>query len=218
MRMSKSRVGSWRCDGKMKRKPLRKLKKLQTELEQKRYEGDESESQADFTRAAAIRYKEIPLIEGKFKKAQARLKRLQKTRKILREEVTEEDIAHVIARWTGIPATKMLESEAKKLTRIEEELKKQIVGQDESIHKISSAIKRSRVGIANPNRPVGSFLFLGPTGVGKSELAKQLARYIFDDRESTGAGVTCLNIWSDTLFPNSSVPLPGMSAMKRQVN
>ena len=169
---------------KNEKETIEKIKELQADFEQKRYEGDEAESQADFTRAAAIRYKEIPLIEGKFKKAQARLKRLQKTRKILREEVTEEDIAHVIARWTGVPATKMLESEAKKLTRIEAELKKQIVGQDESIHKIAAAIKRSRVGIASPNKPVGSFLFLGPTGVGKTELAKQLARYMFDDEKA----------------------------------
>ena len=160
------------------------IKNLQADLERKRYEGDEAESRADFTRAAEIRYKDIPLVEGKFRKAQSRLRRLQKTRKILREEVTEEDIAQVIARWTGIPATRMLETEAKKLSRIEKELKKQIVGQDESIEKISAAIKRSRAGIANPNRPVGSFLFLGPTGVGKTELAKQLARYMFDDEKA----------------------------------
>ena len=169
---------------KNEKETIEQIKELQTDLERKRYEGEEAESKADFTRAAAIRYKDIPLIEDTFKKAQSRLKRLQKNRKILREEVTEEDIAHVIARWTGVPATRMLESEAKKLTRMEAELRKQIIGQDESIHKIAAAIKRSRAGIANPDRPVGSFLFLGPTGVGKTELAKQLAQYMFDDEKA----------------------------------
>ena len=169
---------------KNEKETIEKIKELQADFERKKYEGDEAESQANFTRAAAIRYKEIPLVEGKFKKAQARLKRLQKNRKILREEVTEEDIAHVIARWTGVPATKMLENEVKKLTRMEAELKKQIIGQDESIDKITLAIKRSRAGIANPDRPVGSFLFLGPTGVGKTYLPKQLARYMFDDEKA----------------------------------
>ena len=163
---------------------IERIKELQTELEQKRYAGDEAESKALFTKAAEIRYKEIPLIESKFKKAQARLRRLQKDRKILREEVTEEDIAGIISRWTGVPTEKMLESEAKKLMRMERELKKQVIGQDESIEKIAAAIKRSRAGISNPDRPVGSFLFLGPTGVGKTELAKQLAQYLFDDEKA----------------------------------
>ena len=169
---------------KNEKETIEQIKEMQTSLERKRHEGEEAESKADFTHAAEIRYKEIPQIEGKFKKAQMRLKRLQKNRKILREEVTEEDIAQVIARWTGVPATRMLESEVKKLTRMEAELKKQIIGQDESIDKIAAAIKRARAGIANPNRPVGSFLFLGPTGVGKTELAKQLARYMFDDEKA----------------------------------
>lgn len=169
---------------KNEKETIEKIKGLQTDLERKRYEGDEAESQANFTRAAEIRYKDIPLIEEEFKKAQSRLRRLQKNRKILREEVTDEDIAHVISRWTGIPAAKMLEGEVKKLTRMEAELKKRVVGQDESIGKIAAAIKRSRAGIANPNMPVGSFLFLGPTGVGKTYLAKQLARYMFDDEKA----------------------------------
>ena len=169
---------------KNEKETIERIKELQGELERKRYEGEEAESKADFTHAAEIRYKDIPVIEDKFKEAQSRLKRLQKNRKILREEVTEEDIAQVVARWTGVPSVNILETEAKKLTRMEKELKKQIIGQDESIEKISAAIKRSRAGIANPDRPVGSFLFLGPTGVGKTELAKQLARYLFDDEKA----------------------------------
>ncbi len=169
---------------KNEKETIENIKNLQKDLERKRYQGEEAESRADFTKAAEIRYKEIPVIEEKFQKEQRRLKRLQKTRKILREEIIEEDIAKVIAKWTGIPAMRMLESEVQKLGRMDQELKKQIVGQDESIQKIVTAIKRSRAGIANPERPIGSFLFLGPTGVGKTELAKQLAQYMFDDEQA----------------------------------
>ena len=169
---------------KNEKESIESIKGYQKELEAKRHEGDEAESKANYTRAAEIRYKEIPVVEDKFKKEQARLKRLQKTRKILREEISEEDIAEIIAKWTGIPAMRMLESEAKKLIRMEDELKRQVIGQDDSIHKIASAIKRARAGIADPNRPVGSFLFLGPTGVGKTELAKRLAQYLFDDEKA----------------------------------
>ena len=160
------------------------IKDLQKELEGFRYQGEAAESKADFTKAASIRYKEIPRIEDQLKKEQARLKHLQKTRKILREEIGEEDITQVISKWTGIPATRMLETEVQKLVRMESELKKQIIGQDDAVEKVTYAIKRSRAGIANPNRPVGSFLFLGPTGVGKTELAKQLANYLFDDEKA----------------------------------
>ena len=169
---------------KNEKETIESIKEMQKELEGKRHEGEEAESRGNLTRAAEIRYKEIPLIENKFKRAKNRLKRLQKNRKILREEITDEDIAQIISRWTGIPATRMLESEAQKLSRMEEELKKLIIGQDESIEKVSAAIKRSRAGIASPNRPVGSFLFLGPTGVGKTELANHLARYLFDDEKA----------------------------------
>jgi len=106
---------------------------------------------------------------------------LQSSRRILKEEVTEPDIAEVVAKWTGIPVTRMLEEEAAKLSRIEEELKKRIVGQDDAVRRIADTIKRSRAGVADPNRPIGSFIFLGPTGVGKTELTKALAEFMFDD-------------------------------------
>ena len=163
---------------------IEEIKNIQQELEKKRFEGDKAESNAKYTRAAEIRYKEIPQIESNFKKAQSKLKRMQNKKRILKEEVTEEDIALVISRWTNIPITKMLESESKKLSKIETYLKKNIIGQDEAIEKISAAIKRSRAGIGDVNRPIGSFLFLGPTGVGKTELAKQLAKYMFDDEKA----------------------------------
>lgn len=160
------------------------IKKLQIELEENKHAGEKAESMADYTLAAEIRYTKIPKIEADFKKAQTKLKKLQKTRKILREEVTSEDVANIIARWTGIPASKMLESEIKRLSNMESALKKKVIGQNDAVEKISSAIKRSRAGISDPTKPIGSFLFLGPTGVGKTELAKQLAKYMFDDEKS----------------------------------
>ena len=131
--------------------------------------------------AAEIRYGRIPNIEKELKTKTLKLKKLQSTRRVLKEEVTEEDIAAVVSRWTGIPTSKMLEEEAKKLNRMEEDLKKRVVGQVEAIKKVSDAVKRSRVGISDPNRPIGSFIFLGPTGVGKTELTKVLAKFMFDD-------------------------------------
>ncbi len=163
---------------------IEKIKKVQGDIEQNRIAGDEAESKADFTRAAEIRYVTIPKLEESFKKAQANLKKLQRTRRILREEVTEEDIAVVVSRWTGIPVSKMLEGELKKLARMEQELKRYVIGQSEAIQLVTAAIQRSRVGIADPDRPIGSFLFLGPTGVGKTELTKQLAQYLFDDEKA----------------------------------
>jgi ATP-dependent Clp protease ATP-binding subunit ClpB len=113
-----------------------------------------------------------------------RLKKLQKSRRILKEEITEEDIADVVARWTGVPVTRMLEEERLKLQRMDDELKKRVVGQDEAIQKVCDTIRRSRAGISDPSRPIGSFIFLGPTGVGKTELTKALAEFMFDDEKA----------------------------------
>ena len=113
-----------------------------------------------------------------------KLKKLQISRRILKEEITEEDIASVVSKWTGVPVSRMLESEAQKLIRMENELGKRIIGQDEVVRKIANTIKRSRAGISDPNRPIGSFIFLGPTGVGKTELTKALAEFLFDDEKA----------------------------------
>jgi ATP-dependent Clp protease ATP-binding subunit ClpB len=153
-------------------------------LEELRLEADSAEAEADLTKAAEIRYSKIPKLDKDLESKSNKLKKLQRTRRLLKEEVTEEDIASVVSSWTGIPVARMLEEEAKKLARIEEVLKKRVVGQNNAVQRISDAIKRSRAGIADPNRPIGSFLFLGPTGVGKTELSRALAEFMFNDESA----------------------------------
>ncbi len=157
------------------------IKVFKGDLESLRIEAEQAEARADLSRAAEIRYATIPMIEKDLRLQEKRLKDLQVSRKILREEVTEEDIASIVARWTGIPVERMLEEEASKLARMEKELKRRIIGQDNAVRKVANAIKRSRAGISDPDKPIGSFMFLGPTGVGKTELTKALADYLFDD-------------------------------------
>ncbi len=160
------------------------LKKIKKELESLRIEAEKAEARSDLARAAEIRYGQIPKLEKELEQSSKRLKRLQSSRRILKEEIMEQDIADVVSRWTGIPVSRMLEEEAEKLARMEDFLKERIVGQDEAVQKISDTIKRSRAGISDPNRPIGSFLFLGPTGVGKTELTKALAEFMFDDERA----------------------------------
>ena len=157
------------------------IKKLKKQLEILRIEAENAEIQANLAVAAEIRYGKIPQAEKDLDIKLKKLKKLQITRRVLKEEITEEDIATVVSKWTGVPVSRMLEVEAHKLVRMEDDLKKRIVGQDEAVRKISDTIKRSRAGIADPNRPIGSFIFLGPTGVGKTELTKALAEFLFDD-------------------------------------
>ena len=157
------------------------IKILKSDLDMLRVEAEQAESRADLSKAAEIRYGTIPMLEKDLKIYEKRLRDLQSSRRILREEVTEEDIASIVARWTGIPVERMLEEEASKLARMERELKKKIIGQDDAVRKVANAIKRSRAGISDPDKPIGSFMFLGPTGVGKTELTRALAHYLFDD-------------------------------------
>jgi ATP-dependent Clp protease ATP-binding subunit ClpB len=165
---------------KNEKETLAEIKRAKTELEQARMEADAAENIADLTKTAEIRYGRIPALEREIDVAMKRLKKLQLTRRVLKEEITAEDIAAVVSRWTGVPVSRMLEEEAEKLSRMDLDLKQKIVGQDEAVQKVSDAIKRSRAGISDPNRPVGSFLFLGPTGVGKTELTRTLADFLFD--------------------------------------
>jgi ATP-dependent Clp protease ATP-binding subunit ClpB len=163
---------------------LAEIKRAKNELEKARMEADAAEAHADLTTTAELRYGKMPLLEKEIETATKRLKKLQQTRRVLKEEITSEDIASVVSRWTGVPVARMLEEEAEKLSRMEAELKKRIVGQDEAVQKVADAIKRSRAGIADPHRPVGSFLFLGPTGVGKTELTRALAEFLFNSDKS----------------------------------
>ena len=157
------------------------IRSIKKELDVMRLLAEDAEMKSDLSRAAEIRYGKIPILKKDLESKLLRLKKLQKSRRILKEEVTAEDIAEVVARWTGIPLTKMLEEDRAKLQRMEQELKKRIVGQDEAIKRVSDVIRRSRAGIGDPNRPNGSFIFLGPTGVGKTELTKALAQFMFND-------------------------------------
>ncbi len=163
---------------------LQAISLLKKDLEELRQEAESAEAVADLTRAAEIRYDTIPSTERELDTKMKRLKKLQRSRRLLKEEVTEEEIATVVSRWTGIPVSRMLEAEAAKLARMEEILKSKVVGQENAITLVASAIKRSRAGIADPNRPIGSFLFLGPTGVGKTELSRAVAEFMFNDPEA----------------------------------
>jgi len=153
-------------------------------IEKLKSEAEISERKMELDKVAEIRYGKIPELEKKVRQEKKKLDAIQSKNPILKEEVTEEDIAKVVSRWTGIPVTKMLESETFKLIRMEEELEKRVVGQSEAIKTISNAIRRSRSGISVPERPIGSFIFLGPTGVGKTELAKALAEFLFNDEQA----------------------------------
>ncbi|MBX4215456.1 AAA family ATPase, partial [Candidatus Parcubacteria bacterium] len=163
---------------------LTEIRTLKKQLETLRLEGESAEAKADLGKAAEIRYGKIPAVEKELDGKMARLSKLQKSRRILKEEITEEDIADVVSRWTGIPLSRMLEEESEKLGRMEDALKKRVIGQNEAIQKISDAVRRSRAGISDPNRPIGSFMFLGPTGVGKTELTKALAEFMFNDEKA----------------------------------
>jgi ATP-dependent Clp protease ATP-binding subunit ClpB len=160
------------------------IKSIKKELESLRLEADATENAVDLSRAAEIRYGEIPSLERELEQKTKRLKKLQSSRRLLKEEISESDIAAVVSKWTGIPVSRMLEEEAKRLMRIEDELKQRVVGQNEAVTKVSDAVKRSRAGISDPNRPIASFMFLGPTGVGKTELTRALASFMFDDEKA----------------------------------
>jgi len=157
------------------------IRQAKAELEKLRLEAGQAELKADLSRAAEILYGRLPEIQKALKMKEAKLKKLQTARKILKEEVADEEIAKVVSRWTGIPVTKMLEEETDKLLRMDEELKQRVRGQGEAVAKVAEAVKRSRAGVADPERPIGSFMFLGPSGVGKTELARALATFLFND-------------------------------------
>ncbi len=166
------------------RETINDISTIKKQLEDVRLEAEHAEASADLTRAAEIRYDTVPGLEKELTTKLRKLKKLQRSRQLVREEITEEDIATVVSRWTNIPVSRMLEEEAHKLSRMEEDLNSRVIGQSHAVTMVSDAIKRSRAGIADPERPIGSFLFLGPTGVGKTELTKAVAELMFDDPEA----------------------------------
>ncbi|MFZ3011729.1 MAG: AAA family ATPase [Minisyncoccia bacterium] len=157
------------------------IRAIKKDLESIRLEAEDAEMRSDLSLAAEIRYGKIPELKKELEVKLTRLKKLQKSRRMLKEEITAEDIAEVVARWTGIPITKMMEEERAKLEKMETELNKRVIGQDAAIKRVADVIRRSRAGIGDPNRPIGSFIFLGPTGVGKTELTKALGQFMFND-------------------------------------
>ncbi len=158
------------------------IQKIKQKIEDYRYQAEKAEREGDLGKVAEIRYGQLPEAEAELKKAIEKLQDYEKEgKRLVREEITSGDIAQIISRWTGIPVTRMLQSEKEKLLKIEEELHKRVVGQEEAINAVAAAIRRSRTGLADENRPVGSFLFMGTTGVGKTELARALAEYLFND-------------------------------------
>lgn len=162
---------------------LNKIQEDKKQMEQLKYEADRAEREGDYGKVAEIRYGKLQSLENDIKQVQEKLKNAQGSSAMVKEEVTADDIAEVVSRWTGIPVTKMMQSEREKLLHMEEELHKRVIGQDEAIAAVSDAVRRSRAGLQDPNRPIGSFIFLGTTGVGKTELAKALADYLFDDEK-----------------------------------
>ncbi|HYO78751.1 MAG TPA: ATP-dependent chaperone ClpB, partial [Thermoanaerobaculia bacterium] len=163
---------------------INQLNELKTRLDEVREEANRLEREGDLNRVAELRYGQIPQLQREVDALNAHLAEMQKAGALLREEVTDEDIAEIVSKWTGVPVTKMLESELQKLVRMEDILGRRVIGQQEAVVAVSNAVRRSRAGLKDPNRPIGSFIFMGPTGVGKTELARALAEYLFDDENS----------------------------------
>ena len=174
---------SFRAKWQAEKSLVNKIQEDKKQIEQLKYEAERAEREGDYGKVAEIRYGKLQNLDNDIKQIQEKLKATQGGNAMIKEEVTADDIAEVVSRWTGIPVTKMMQSEREKLLHMEEELHKRVIGQDEAIKAVSDAVRRSRAGLQDPNRPIGSFIFLGTTGVGKTELAKALADYLFNDEK-----------------------------------
>ncbi|RLC68498.1 MAG: type VI secretion system ATPase TssH, partial [Chloroflexi bacterium] len=173
-----------RAQWQQEKEAIQKVRELKERIEQVRHEIETAERLADYERAAQLRYGTLAELERELKQGEELLSNERQGERMLKEEVDEEDIAEVVSRWTGIPVSRLMEGELEKLLHMEERLHQRVVGQDEAISAVANAIRRARAGLQDPNRPLGSFIFLGPTGVGKTELARALAEFLFDDEQA----------------------------------
>ena len=163
---------------------IQKIRETKERIELLKVESQNAERQGDLTRAAELRYGKLLELNRELEEENKKLTELQSAKKMLKEEVDDEDVAEVVAKWTGIPVARMMEGEKQKLIRMEERIRERVIGQDEALRVVSNAVRRARSGLQDPNRPIGSFIFMGPTGVGKTELAKALAEFLFDDEQA----------------------------------
>jgi ATP-dependent Clp protease ATP-binding subunit ClpB len=180
----KAEADAMRAQWEAEKAEIEKVRALRGEIEQVRRQIEEAERNYDLNRAAELRHGRLPVLERQIQEEEARLADTHRKGRLLREEVTEEEVAEIVSRWTGIPVTRLVEGEREKLLRLDEILHQRVVGQDEAVGLVTDAIIRARAGIKDPRRPIGSFIFLGPTGVGKTELAKTLAQTLFDSEEN----------------------------------
>ena len=180
----KENSGAMKAKWQSEKEEIEKMRTVKEQLEKTRLELEQARQAGDLNKAAELQYGRIPELEKLLGEEQARLAELQTEGVFLKEEVDEEDVAEVVAKWTGVPVSKMLEGEMQKLVKMEEGLRKRVIGQDEALIAVANAVRRARAGLQDPHRPIGSFIFLGPTGVGKTETAKALAEFMFDDERA----------------------------------
>jgi len=180
----RERVSGMKARWQAEKAQIQRIRELKEHIDELKVEMERAQRSADLARAAEIQYGEIPKTEQELAAAEARLEELQREGKFLKEEVDAEDIAEVVSRWTGIPVSRMMESEKERLLRLDEVLASRVIGQREAVTAVADAVRRSRAGLQDPNRPIGSFIFLGPTGVGKTETARALAEFLFDDEDA----------------------------------
>ena len=180
----KSKRDELKAHWNLEKELIKTIRSSKEEIEKLKLEADKFEREGNLGKVAELRYGKIPDIEKSMKEKSGELAKIQKDKKMLKEEVDADDVAEIVSKWTGIPVTKMLESEKVKLLKMEENLAKRIVGQEDAVTAVSNAIRRSRAGLQDENRPIGSFIFLGTTGVGKTELARALAEFLFDDEKA----------------------------------
>jgi len=180
----KEKANSMKAHWQQEKEIIKNIRNLKEEIEKTKIESEHAERDADLQKAAELKYGKLLELQKKLDEENKKLEQLQKENKMLKEEVDEEDIAETVSKWTGIPVTRLMEAEIEKLVHMEDRLKRRVVGQDEAITAVSNTIRRARAGLQDPNRPIGSFIFLGPTGVGKTELSKALAEFLFDDERA----------------------------------